>query len=224
MCQDTDPIDKVNKPMLLPSAIMTTVLLLWSSTGCAHVPRCSEPISVAQYVASVDMNHLGSVETISIAPLGVHLDHGRYLSVDIAVEGPARQALRTARYLAVAARLRPDDWLEVVDPEGTKLRLTAAPMPRGQYTSIAAYSVRIGESRSRLLVQAWSQRGMFDRMRPGAYRVRLLENMEYLAAVKGEQYSVDTQWHEFEIFRGSIAPSPLRDRPQIYLPSGLRTN
>lgn len=55
---------------------------------------------------------------------------------------------------------------------------------------------------------------MFDWFGPGAYRVRLLDNPDYAALVgKGTEYSVDTRWHEFEIFRGVIASSPLEYQP-----------
>lgn len=224
MADNSHPVGEGNRRSFMPAAILAASLPMWSSIGCAHGPRVSDPIPVAHYFASVETVQSGDVDALTIAPLGLHLNLGRYLSVDIVVEGPARQALKAADYLAIAARLKPDDWLEVVDPEGTKLRLTAARMPQGQYTSTAAYSVQVDESRSRLLVQAWSKRGMFERMRPGTYRVRLLDNPEYSTLIYGENCSVDTEWREFEIFRGSVAPSSLRDRPQVYLPLAFRAD
>ena len=207
------------------SAWMLLVLVsVCGIIGCTQIFRVSTSIPVEEYLEGVAIDPRDDVNSVRILPVGIRLEGAQYLVVDLLVDGPNQMALRAADYLSMAAALKPDEWLEVSDPKGRKVGLTAREMLPGAYGTTASYSVRVDRSTARVLAQIRFRKNAWRSFPAGMYRVRIIDNPGLTIAVGGSFFSVDTRWHEFDIFSGTISPSAAESRPESFVPPNFPSN
>lgn len=203
-------------------------MMISTSTGCtsSNIPSFREAIPANQYLSERGLENPGTLEKISIAPVAIRVYRLHRISVDVVIEGPAWPALNTTNALVSAVRYAPEDWLEIVKPNGKKLELVPLHKAtrRGVFdhqSGASEFSIPLADSLTRLLARACVGTSTFEHIPAGLYRVRLLDKAADKFLHSRIDYEVDTRWHEFEIVAAQIKPASIADVQQIYIPHEL---
>ena len=196
------------------------------AVGCSSIPRASEPIPVAQYLSERTIGESDDATLVKIAPIAIRLEEriGR-ICIDIVVEGPPMPALDVANSLVDLVRRSPEDSLEIVKPNGKRLRVVPSPgEPPRHPIGPRHFSVPLGESMARVLAQACADTPLLEQVPAGIYRVRILNGVKDAVYHGRTPYMIDTEWHDFEIFRRTILPAPYEQMPRAYVPTWFRAD
>lgn len=198
-----------------------TFMIISIISGCtsSKITKVRELIPANQYLSEKGLENPGTLQKISIAPVGIRVYRLHHLSVDVVIEGPAWPALSATNCLVSAVRLAPEDWIEIEKPNGKKLDFV--PLYRatlhGHIAGASGYSIPLKDSLTRLLAQARIRTSTFEHIPAGLYRVRLLDKAAEEFLPSRTDYELDTQWHEFEIVAAEIRPASIADMQQIYV-------
>lgn len=193
------------------------------SSGCVSIPAQPDPIQVRQYLSEKGLEDPGSLEAIRIAPVAIRAYRPHRVIVDVVVEGPAWPALDITNCLVSAVRNAPEDWIEIVKPNGELLDLVPLPsFIRGSVMDARTRSIPLGDSLTRLLGEARAGTPLFETIPRGLYQVRLLSKVADQFLHSPVEYEIDTRWHAFEIVADQIQPASSADMQQIYLAPQFR--
>lgn len=200
------------------------VMMISASSGCtsSKIPSFREAIPANQYLSERGLENPGTLKKIMIAPVAIRVYKLHRLSVDVVIEGPAWPALDATNCLVSAVRYAPEDWLEIVKPNGKKLELV--PLQKAARRGVfdhhygsSEFSIPLADSLTRLLARACVGTSTFEHIPAGIYRVRLLDKSAEEFLPSRVEYELDTQWHEFEIVAAQIRPASIADMQQIYV-------